>query len=460
MSFTRAGLAVPPALKTIVWASALALGAGAAQAQSLTETVEAARGYDATYLSARSNADAAEYRYQQARGLHLPSAGLTVEGLRGVSNTPYTQPTSSSQNQGNLTLNAQQTIFNRQNDLQIDEAEKLVEVARLQLVAAEQDLMVRVASAYFQVLASTDALQTVQANRAAIGEQLASAKRNFEVGNATITDTREAEARADLAVSQEVSATNDLQVAQVTLDQLIGRNGVKPHPLALPATLPPILPSQAQDWVNLAQAENPVLKQARLNFDVAKLETSRAKAGHLPVITAGASVGKNYNHAEASYAANLVPPGTSTSYGGWGSSNGVNVTLTVPLFSGFQIENRVKETVALEETARTQQEGAVNTATLLTRQTFLSSQALAAQVKALEAAETSSKLQLDATQLGYKVGVKVNLDVLNAQFQLYTTQRDLATARYAYLVGSLKLRQAAGTLTQNDIVATNALLVP
>ena len=459
MSFTRAGLALPPVLKPLAWAAALVVGAGGAQAQSLVETVEAARGYDATYLAARSNADAAEYRYQQARGLHLPSANLVVDGQRAVQNTPYTQPTSGSSNQGNITVNAQQTIFNRQNDLQIDEAEKLVEVARLQLVAAEQDLMVRVASAYFQVLASSDALQTVVANRAAISEPLASAKRNFEVGNATITDTREAEARSDLAVSQELSATNDLQVAQVTLDQLIGRNGVKPHPLALPATLPPIMPSQAQDWVNLASTENPVLKQQRLNYEVAKLETSRAKAGHLPVVTAGANIGKNYAHQEASYGAGLVPPGTPTAAGGWGTSNGVNVTLTVPLFAGFQIQNRVKETVALEEAARTNEEGALNTATLLTRQTYLSAQSLASQVKALEAAENSSKLQLDATQLGYKVGVKVNLDVLNAQFQLYTTQRDLAQARYAYLVGTLKLRQAAGTLTQNDIVATNALLV-
>jgi outer membrane protein len=454
MSFTRAGLVPPAALRTIVAAAALAALAGTARAQSLVEVVEAARGYDATYLTARSNADAAEYRYQQARAMHLPSASLDVAAQRAVQNTPFTQPTSQTTDTGGATVNAQQILFNRQNDLAIDEAQKSVEVARLQLQASEQDLMVRVAQGYFNVLAATDALQTVQANKSAISEQLASAKRNFEVGNATITDTREAESRFDLATAQEIGATNDLQVAHVTLDHLVGRNGVTPHPLALPITLPPVMPSQAQDWVNLTESANPVLKQAQINYDIAQLETSRAKAGHLPTLTAGASLGKTYTRAEITAPAAFG--GGSAS--GWGSGNTVSVTLSVPLFSGFAVQNRVKETIALEDQARTGVEGARSNTTLVTRQTFLSAEALRAQVKALEAAETSSQVQLDATKLGYKVGVKVNLDVLNAQLQLYTTQRDLAAARYNYVLATLKLREAAGTLTQNDIVAANSLL--
>jgi outer membrane protein len=455
MSFTRAGLVQPQVRMPIIAAAVLAVLAGAAQAQSLTEVIEAARGYDATYLGARSNADAAEYRYQQARALHLPSASLDVAGQRQVTNTPFTQPTSTSTDSAGATVNAQQILFNRQNDLQIDESQKQVEVARLQLQASEQDLMVRVSQAYFNVLASADALQTVQANKSAISEQLASAKRNFEVGNATITDTREAESRFDLATAQEIGAVNDLQVAHVTLDHLVGRNGVNPHPLALPIMLPPVMPSQAQDWVNLTEGENPVLKQAHLNFDIAQLETERAKAGHLPTLTAGASIGKSYNHIENTAPAAL---GGGT-MNGWGSANTVSVTLSVPLFAGFAVQNRIKETIALEDSARTNLEGTRNAATLVTRQSFLGAEALRAQVKALEAAESSSQVQLDATKLGYKVGVKVNLDVLNAQLQLYTTQRDLAKARYDYVLATLKLRQAAGTLTQNDIVAANALLV-
>jgi outer membrane protein len=429
--------------------------------------VDAARGYDAAYLGARANADAVHYRYEQALALHRPTVSAQVQGQYNDSHTPYLAAqggaTAAKSDTATAGLQASQTLFNRQNDFSIDEAEKQIAIADSQVAQAEQDLVIRVSQAYFDVLAAADALQTVQANSKAISEQLASAKRNFEVGNATITDTREAEARFDLARSQEISAQNDLQVAHVKLDQLVGRNGIVPHPLALPATLPPVMPSQVSDWVSLAESDNPQLKQAELARDVADLEISRAKAGYLPTVSLTA--GYNKQHQRDRFTATTFDPktGAPTPYtgsdSGWG--NGANVTLTVnvPLYTGGQLQNRVRETVALQEKARTDLEGARNSATLATRQAFLGAQSLNAQVKALEAAENSSQLSLDATQLGYKVGVKVNLDVLNAQSQLYTTQRDLAAARYNYLMSTLKLRQAAGTLTPNDLLAVNALLV-
>ena len=455
MSISRAGLAT---MKPLVGALALAFGTVGAQAQSLSEVVQAARGVDATYLGARSSADAAHYKYEQSRALHLPSANATVVGSRQTSDTPY-QPsqTSGATNSVTASINAQQTLFNRQNDLQIDEAQKSVDVANSQLAQADQDLIVRVAQAYFNVLTAADALQFAQGNTKAIGEQLASAKRNFEVGNATITDTREAEARADLAHSQQIAAENDLVVAKVTLDQLVGRNGVTPHPLVVPATLPPVVPSQASDWVSMAEADNPALKQARLGLEIAQLETSRAKAGHLPTLT----VGGQYGRARTTTSFSTSDPqiyGPGGRFSGNGNSGGVNVTLTVPLFAGFSIENRVRETVALEEKARTDAEGAHNTAVLVTRTAFVTALTQAAQVKALEASVASSKLALDATQLGYKVGVKVNLDVLNAQSQLFSTERDASGARYNYLMSQLKLRQAAGTLSNNDLLPVDALL--
>ena len=469
MSISRAGLAsMSPALTPLVGALVLAFGAAGAQAQSLTEVVQAARSVDATYLGARSNADAAHYRYEQSRAAHLPSANLVVQGGRQGQTQPtivtVAAPTAS--NPDNIatvpatettatksigaTVNASQTIYNRQNDLQIDQAQKLEDVAQSQLAQADQDLIVRVSQAYFNVLAASDALQSVQGNSKAIGEQLASAKRNFEVGNATITDTREAEARADLARSKQIAAENDLIVAKVTLDQLVGRNGVTPHPLILPATLPPVMPSQASDWVSLAEADNPSLKQARLTLDVAQLETSRRKAAHLPTLVAGASYGRNRQ-------SDSFSPGGVT-FAGTGTTSNVGLTLTVPLFTGFLIQNQVRESVSLEEKARTDAEGAHNTVVLATRTAFVTALTQAAQVKALEAAVASSKLALDATQLGYKVGVKVNLDVLNAQSQLYDTERDAAGARYQYLVSQLKLRQAAGNLTSNDLLPIDALL--
>ena len=460
MSLKRPGLpSMSPAVKPIVGALLLAFGAVGVQAQSLTEVVQAARSVDATYLGARASADAAHYRYEQSRALHLPTAGLQVQAGRQDSTSPTIgigpggQPEAVNETvkttSAGATVNASQNIFNRQNDLSIDQAQKNEDFAQSQLAQAEQDLIVRVAQAYFNVLAASDALQAVQGNSKAIGEQLASAKRNFEVGNATITDTREAEARADLAHSQQIAAENDLVVAKVTLDQLVGRNGVTPHPLILPATLPPVMPSQASDWVSLAESDNPALKQAKLGLQVAELETERAKAGHLPTLAANASYGRSR--------AREAIDGTGT-FTGNSRNAGVSLVLNVPLFSGFAIQNRVNETRALEQKARTDAEGVHNQVVLGARTAFVTAQTQAAQVKALEAAEASSKLALEATQLGYKVGVKVNLDVLNAQSQLYSTQKDAAGARYNYLMSQLKLRQAAGNLTTNDLLPIDALL--
>ena len=464
MSLSRA---MSPALKPLAGALVLAFGAIGAQAQSLSEVVQAARSVDATYLGARSSADAAHYRYEQARSAYLPTANLQVQVGRQTSTQPTVIDVSedpahpdvltpvpigeknTSSNVG-ATLNAQQTIYNRQNNLQVDQAKKNEDYAQSQLAQADQDLIVRVAQAYFNVLSAADALTSVQGNSKAIAEQLASAKRNFEVGNATITDTREAEARADLAHSKEIAAQNDLVVAKVTLDQLVGRNGVVPHPLVLPAVLPPVVPSQASDWVSLAESDSPQLAQAKLALEVAELETSRRKAGGLPTLTAGASYARNRQRDSFS-------PG-GTTFAGTGGSTNIGVTLTVPLFTGFLIQNQVREGAALEEKARTDADGAHNQVVLGTRTAFVNAQSQAAQVKALEASEASSKLALDATVLGYKVGVKVNLDVLNAQSQLYQTQTDAAGARYNYLMSQLKLRQAAGNLTNNDLLPIDALL--
>ncbi len=450
MTFPQAGLAAfLPATASLC----ILLGCAPAQAQSLSEIVNAARTYDAAYLGARSSADAARFRYEQARALHKPTLGLQLEAGRNVSNTPFVPSESSTMTNGlSAAINATQTIFNRQNDLQIDQADKTVEIARSQLAAADQDLIVRVAQAYFNVLAAADVLQTVRGNGKAITEQLASARRNFQVGNATVTDTREAQARFDLAHSQEIAAENDLQVAHVTLDQLVGRDGIAPHPLKLPAALPPVMPSQASDWVAMAESDSPALKQARLNLEVAQLETARRKAGYLPVVAAQASYNRNRTTENISGLQSSAATGT-------GSGSSVQLTVTIPIFTGGLIGNQVGEARALEEKGRIDAEGARSAVTLNTRQSFLGAQSQNAQVKALEAAEASSQLALDATVLGYKVGVKVNLDVLNAQSQLYSTQRDLSAARYNYLVATLKLRQAVGTLGDNDLLPIDALLV-
>ena len=424
----------------------LLLAALPARAQSLQELYEAARAYDATYLAARALADSATHRAEQAKALGRPSLSLGSV----VSRTETDLPSTSRLNTNTLQagLSGEQWLFNRANAATMSQAEKSLAVAQADLVTAEQDLIVRLAQAYFDVLAAQDALTTAQASKKAIGEQLASARRNFQVGTATITDTREAQARFDLATAQEIAADNDLRTKRIALDQLVGRANVQPQPLAVPVALPATVPAAVDEWVSLVE-QAPSVRKAQLGFDIAKLEHEKARAGHLPTVKLEGTLGTS--NARGSFPELQGSEGTT-------SSASLGVRFALPLYTGGSVGNRVKETVSLQEQARNNLEAARRGVAQSTRQAFFGVQSGQAQVKALEAAESSSKLALEATQLGYRVGVRVNLDVLNAQTQLFTTQRDLSKARYDVVVNGLRLRQAAGNLQPSDVNAVNSLI--
>ncbi len=426
----------------------LGLGAaGVAPAQSLQQLYEAARGYDAAYLSARALADSARFKAAQADALLLPNIALSGNSTRSEVELPSGVNRDSTTT--GATLQGRQPLFNKASKVTVEQAQRQLEVATWDLETAEQDLIVRVAQAYFDVLAAQDALQTTRTSKAAISEQLASAKRNFEVGTATITDTREAQARFDLATAQEIAAENDLRVKRIALDQLVGRGGVEPRPLAAPVALPATAPASVDTWVTQAEQQHPAVKRAQLALDIARLETEKARAGHLPTLDAVASLGTSKLR------------GTSTtSVPGTTQTNSIGVQLSVPLFSGFSVQNRIRETLVLEEKSSSALQCARRAVAQGTRTAFFGVDSGRAQVAALEAAESSSQLALEATQLGYKVGVRVNLDVLNAQTQLFTTRRDLAKARYDVVLNGLKLRQASGQLKPEDVAAANALLAP
>ncbi len=427
--------------------------AGSAQAQSLLELYDAARGYDAAYQSARSLADSTLYKAEQSRALRRPSVNGTASWAESRSETPFTTTTVTRTGQQSVAVTAQQTLFNRGNDKTITQAERAIDVARSQLLGVEQDLIVRLVQAYFDVLASADALGTVQTSKKAIAEQLASAKRNFEVGTATITDTREAQARFDLATAQELAAENDLNVKRLALESVAGRSGIYPKPMALPVVLPSLVPADVEEWVTQADAQSPTLQQLRLAREVARLETEKARTGHLPTVGISATVTEAQTHVSGSTVAGGFGPNS-----GNGLSGSLALQLNMPIFAGFSVQNRIKETLLLEDKAQSDLEAARRGVAQGTRSAFFGVRSLRAQVSALEAAESSSKLALEATQLGYKGGVRVPLDVLNAQTQLYQAQRDLAKARYDVVVNSLKLRQVTGQLLPQDVNAVDALL--
>lgn len=436
-------------------AAVLASAGLAAHAQSLQELYTAARDFDAAYLATRAQADSVQHRTAQAYALKRPSAQLAGTLARVNTDPPSsaTNPAGATihTNSRSLLLSGRQPLFNRASDVTIAQADKSLEVAQADLMLAEQDLVVRLAQAYFDVLSAEDVLAAAQAGKKAVTEQLASAKRNFEVGTATITDQREAQARFDLLTAQEIAAENDLRVKRLALNQLVGRNDVAPRRLATPVSLPSITPDTLEPWVSRAEGDHPSVRRAALAREIAKLETDKARAGHLPTLDLVGSYGPN----RATNSSNFPPINGS---GGTTNTAQVGVQLAVPLYAGHAVENRVKETLSLETKAENDLANARRSLAQSTRSAFLGVQSGMAQVRALEAAEASSRLALEATQTGYRVGVRVNLDVLNAQTQLFQTQRDLAIARHNVLLGNLRLRQASGQLTPADLSALDALL--
>ena len=440
-----------PALLPLALAlsTVLAVLAPSVQAQNLVELYRSARDYDAAYQSARSLYDANLAKAEQAKAGILPSAGLSAGATRTnfEMSSPASERDFTTQNAG---LNASQPLYRPGNWATYEQGKRQVELSKAQLEAAEQDLIVRTSQTYFDVLAAQDTLAFVRAQKAAVAEQLASAKRNFEVGTSTITDTREAQARYDLVIAQELAAENDLRVKKIALDQLVGKTDAQPKGVQVPLDLPPLVPADVNTWVQQSEALHPTIRQAQANLEVAKLEIDKAEAGHKPTVDLTASYGIQRNlNGTATVANTTFRTNVAT----------VGVALNMPLFAGFATQNRIRETLSLEEKARTDLEGARRGVALGTRTAYFGVLSGQGQVKALEAAELSSQSALDANKLGYQVGVRINIDVLNAQSQLFQTKRDLAKARYDVLVGGLKLRQANGTLTPEDLLLINALLV-
>jgi len=419
---------------------------GTARAENLLELYEAARGHDAAWQSARAQYDASLARAEQSRAGLLPTAGLSASVSRSSleNDNPVVDRNYGSRS---AAISAAQPLYRPQNVATFRQGQRQVALAEYQLTAASQDLIVRVSQAYFDVLAAQDTLAFVRAQKSAVAEQLAAARRNFEVGTSTITDTREAQARYDLVLAQEIAAENDLRVRRLALDTLVGKPNVQPSPLAAPLNLPAPEPADPEAWVRQAEDNSPSVLQAKTAVDIAQLETEKARAGHKPTVDLTASYGISRNQGSATSTADSRP-----------KSGTVGVAMSLPLFAGFAVQNRVRETLALEEKARADLESVRRTVAQGVRTAYFGLVSGQGQVRAYEAAEASSQSALDANRLGYQVGVRINIDVLNAQSQLFQTKRDLAQARYNVLLGHLKLRQANGTLQPDDLQRLNSLL--
>ena len=417
------------------------------RAQNLVTLYEAARAFDAGYQSAQYQFEATVAKSEQARAGTLYKIDLTA----GASISAIDNTLAGSKQGGydvqSATLSGSQPLYRPGNQIVFEQSKRQIDVEEQKLLAAEQDLVMKVSTAYFDVLASQDSLAYLLAQKAAVTEQLASAKRNFEVGTATITDTREAEARFDLVVAQEIAGRNDLQVKKLALDQLVGKTNSAPLPVKLPLQLPPVQPGDVAAWVQKSEEMHPTVRQSRLAFEVAQMEAKKAQTASMPTLDLTGNLNMANNNGTASAGASYR---TTTAT--------VGLSFNMPLFSGYAIENRVKEALALEEKARTDLEAVKRSVAQASRAAFFGLLSGQGQVKALQAAEASSQSALDANKLGYQVGVRINIDVLNSQSQLFDTKAKLAKARYDVLLGGLKLHQASGILKAEDLKQVNTLL--
>ncbi|HLY95582.1 MAG TPA: TolC family outer membrane protein, partial [Sideroxyarcus sp.] len=416
-------------LSRIAMSVLLALGTQQALAADLLDVYHAAQSQDSVFASARAAQQAGREKLPQGRSLMLPTVNLNANTTRNDITTTYAPGSFLAPFGGNQQYNSRgygvsltQPLFREQNWALYNESELQVAISEAQFRQAEQDVILRSAQAYFDVLIAQDTVSLTAAQKTAISQQLEQAKRNFDVGTATITDTYEAQARYDLIIAQELAAANDLEVKRRNLQQLVNGDVGELNVLGNAFKLESPEPADVQKWVADAQLGNYQIVQAQAAYQLAEQEVARNRGGHLPTVDLVANYNKNTNTGGNAF----TPLDTRTT--------AVGIQLNMPLFQGGATQSRWREAEANREKARQDLETARRNVDLQTRQAYLGVVNGVAQVQALQQALKSSDSLLRASKLGQQVGVRTNLDVLNAQQQLFSTRRDLFQAQYNYLV--------------------------
>ena len=426
---------------------ALACGA------DLLDAYRDALAYDSQLASARAALEAGQERLPQGRAGLLPSLGLSANTAKNESDyesRPSHGVIPTRYNSNGWSVSLSQPLFRWQNWATYKQSELAVAQAEAQYAAARQDMLARVTQGYFDVLLAQETLAAAQSQRTAIAEQLALTKRGFEIGNSSLTDTQEAQARHDLATAQEIAAANDLLIKRRALKIITGK-----EPQQLKTLKPGVIisrpqPDDVEQWTRSAEQGSYAVHSAQAGYEIADREVGKQRAGHLPTLDLVATRGRNSQQTQN--VAGVVYPGYDT------NSSTVGLQLSLPLFTGGSVNSRDREAVALRDKARADLDNAKHQAALQALQAYLGVTSGLAQVQALEQGLVFSRSALASNRLNYEVGMRANIDVLNAQQQVYSTLRDLTKARFDTLAAQVRLKAAAGTLGDEDIAALNALL--
>lgn len=420
------------------------------QAADLLQVYQAAQRNDPTYEAARHAFDAAAQKLPQARAGLLPTANVTGNDGATHASTVFSgnSPVIRDIHNWTWTLQLTQPLVHLDTVYAYRESESLVDQAKAQLDQAKMDLILRVAQAYFDVLVAEESVTAANAQVKAMQQQLALTEHGYTAGTTAVTDVDEARSHYELARSQAVAAVNDLDAKRAELEKIIGQWPDNILGLKAAAVFPKPVPDDPQAWIEQAKANNPAVLAQQAALKAAEAEVWRMRSGHLPTLDLTASYGGNYS------SDNLTSPvDYSTLYKSWQAG----LQVAIPIYSGGATNSKVTEAIAKREQAAAQLEAARRQSATDARQAFSGIKNGLIQVEALEASLKSSQSAVKGNVAGYRVGLRINSDVLNAQQQMYTTRHDLAKARYDTLLNGLKLKAAAGNLSEADVGILDAM---
>lgn len=422
----------------------------AAQAESMLQVFRLAQQNDPALRSARAALEAAQEKVPQARAGLRPQVSVTAattrsHGFYGFAANPDSERELAS---WNWAVQLTQPLIRVQNWRALSQAEAQQALAQAQYALAQQEMVLRFAQGYFEVEVARQGIEVTDAQLRAVQELLAQNKKGFTAGTHAITDVHEAQSRFELARAHRVAALNELVAKEAELEKLVGILPARLAPLHPGAILSLPQPQNLQSWSEQARNEAPQVRVQRAVVAVAEKEMAKNSAAHLPTLDFTASYGKN-----ASSGSSSTPQDFSS-----GSQAGqFGIQLTVPLYAGGGVQSKVRESLAQVEQARADLEAAQRAAVAVARQGYNGVMNAQAQIQALEAAIAASEAAIKGNRAGVRLGTRINIDVLNAEQQLYTAQRDLIKARYDMLLSGFKLKAAAGSLSEEDVEVADRL---
>lgn len=436
-----------------VWLASLPLLLASfhAPAGDLLEVYHQAQARDPIYRAAVYALQAARERVPQARAALLPAVSLVGAASRQAGQVSFNELAPVARDVHNRSWNLQltQPLWRATASAALDQAGQQELLAEAQFRLAEQDLILRTAQAYLDVLVAQEAEHVAHLQISAMEQQRSLARRTFEGGTGTVTDVHEAQSRLDLSRAQAVVAGNELQNKLAELTRILGVSHARLAGLRADSPLPRIQPEAAQPWLDSAREQSIQVRIAQATLDVADREIAKSQAAHLPTLEMTASYGSNFSSGSTTSPSDVSVRSRAAQVG---------VSLNIPLYAGGGVQARVREVLALKGKAEEDLEAARRLAAAQARQAFAGVVNGAAQVQALGSAMVSSKSSLDANKVGYLVGTRINMEVLNAEQQLYATQRDWHKARAEALIQGLRLKAANATLSEADLTAINDML--